>query len=179
MEFEEVYTRNLGVSRGLAYKILGDRELAEDAVQDAAIQAVKAWGSGIPGNPDAWFMVVVKNTCINLWRSRRSRPFSVEFGGEGDHEEIMERKLESAASVSPHKEACRSELWDVIYVIIGEMKPLYRQPFELHYIHGYKVKEIAKFMDKPMGTVMGWLYHGRVDFRKSARRVGIDVMDFV
>ena len=42
MEFEEVYTRNLGVSRGLAYKILGDRELAEDAVQDAAIKAVKA-----------------------------------------------------------------------------------------------------------------------------------------
>ena len=40
------------------------------------------------------------------------------------------------------------------------MKPLYRQPFELHYIHGYKVKEIAKFMDKTYGhghgVVVSW-----------------------
>ena len=124
-------------------------------------------------------MVIVKNTCYDQLRRHCSRPVSVEFGGDGDHEEIMERKLDHRVSASPHKAACRSELWHVIYAVIGEMKPLYRQPFELHYIHGYKVKEIAKSMDRPMGTVMAWLSRGRDDFRRSALRVGIDVMDFV
>ena len=120
MEFEEVYVRNLSLSIGLAYRILGDWELAEDAVQDAAIKAVKAWGKEERGNADAWFMVIVKNTCYDQLRRHCSRPVSVEFGGEGDHEEIMERKLDHPLPASsPHKEACRSELWDVIYVIIG------------------------------------------------------------
>ena len=57
MEFEEVYVQNLALSTGLAYRILGDRELAEDAVQDAAIKAVKAGMKEELGNPDAWFMV--------------------------------------------------------------------------------------------------------------------------
>ena len=179
MEFEEVYVRNLGRSRGLAYGILGDWELAEDAVQEAAIKAVKAWGKQEIKNADAWFIVVVRNSCFRFWHSRNSKPIPVEFGGEGDHEEIMERKLKSPDSASPYRAACKSELCDVVYVIMGKMNPLYRQSLELHYIHGYKVKEIADMMNATMGTINRRLSRGRDDFRKAALRVGIDVMDFV
>lgn len=48
---------------------LGDFQLAEDALQDAAISALKHWGrSGIPDNPTAWLMKASFNKGIDRIR---------------------------------------------------------------------------------------------------------------
>ena len=51
---------------------LGDFQLAEDALQEAAITAVKRWGySGIPEDPTAWLMRVGLNKGIDAIRARQ------------------------------------------------------------------------------------------------------------
>lgn len=58
---------------------LGDFQLAEDALQEAAISAVKHWGrSGIPDNPLAWLMRVGLNKGIDGIRARQRESGNVD-----------------------------------------------------------------------------------------------------
>ena len=55
----------------LAYLMLGDREAAEDAVQNAALKSWRKLAKLRPGSdPRPWFMGFVANECRNMRRSR-------------------------------------------------------------------------------------------------------------
>jgi RNA polymerase sigma-70 factor (ECF subfamily) len=63
-------------SRGVAIltRVLGDLELAEDAVQDAFATALERWPrDGVPRNPGAWIVTTARNRAID--RIRRDRVF--------------------------------------------------------------------------------------------------------
>ncbi len=48
---------------------LGDFALAEDALQDALVNALERWEvDGIPRNPGAWLLTVAKRRAIDRWR---------------------------------------------------------------------------------------------------------------
>jgi RNA polymerase sigma-70 factor, ECF subfamily len=50
----------------------GDVDLAEDAVQDAAEQALRTWPrDGIPDHPDAWLITTARRAIDRLRRDRR------------------------------------------------------------------------------------------------------------
>ena len=68
---------------------LRDFELAEDALQDALVNALERWGfDGIPRNPGAWLLTVAKRRAID--RIRRAATF--------------ESKAEMIASLAPEEE---------------------------------------------------------------------------
>lgn len=50
----------------------GDRDLAEDVVQETYLRAVRSWGARVPDNPAAWLRVVARNLLIS--ELRRPRP---------------------------------------------------------------------------------------------------------
>lgn len=55
-------------------RLTGDMGLAEDALQDAAIAALSAWGEqGIPANPAAWLTTTARNRALDRLRRERSR----------------------------------------------------------------------------------------------------------
>ncbi len=81
---------------------LGDFQLAEDALQDAAISALKHWGrSGIPENPTGWLMKASFNKAIDRIRKsnregQKARDLSLIFEGQdstGEPEEIPDERL--------------------------------------------------------------------------------------
>jgi RNA polymerase sigma-70 factor (ECF subfamily) len=58
-----------------ACAVLGNREEAEDVVQEAFVRAVQAYQrGGRPGNWEAWLMRVLRNLCTDTLRRRRRRP---------------------------------------------------------------------------------------------------------
>jgi RNA polymerase sigma-70 factor, ECF subfamily len=83
-----------------------DIAAAEDALADAAERALTRWpDDGIPGNPEAWLLVVARNRLRDAWKSaarRTSQPFdetdweSREFGvlEESVGSDIPDRRLE-------------------------------------------------------------------------------------
>jgi RNA polymerase sigma-70 factor (ECF subfamily) len=71
---EQVFREEWGNAVGILTRVLGDLELAEDAVQDAFTTALERWPrEGNPQNPAAWIITTAKNRAID--RIRRDRIF--------------------------------------------------------------------------------------------------------
>ncbi|MGD8553633.1 MAG: sigma-70 family RNA polymerase sigma factor, partial [Anaerolineales bacterium] len=65
-----------GITYGVAYRIMGDKESAEDATQDAFISAYKALKSFRGGSFRSWLLRIVTNACYDELRKRKRKPAS-------------------------------------------------------------------------------------------------------
>jgi RNA polymerase sigma-70 factor (ECF subfamily) len=64
-----------GLYAFVARRCNGDRDLAEDIVQEAWLRAVKAWHAhGIPDTPQAWLTTVARNLLLNHFRRLPNEP---------------------------------------------------------------------------------------------------------
>jgi len=71
---DRVYREEFGRAVSILIRVLGDFQLAEDAVQDAFASALERWPrEGMPRNPGAWIVTTAKNRAID--RLRRDRTF--------------------------------------------------------------------------------------------------------
>jgi RNA polymerase sigma-70 factor, ECF subfamily len=71
---EQVFREEWGHAVAILTRVLGDLELAEDAVQDAFATALERWPrDGVPRTPGAWIVTTAKNRAID--RIRRDRVF--------------------------------------------------------------------------------------------------------
>jgi len=68
-----VFREEFGRSVAILARILGDLDLAEEAVQDAFATAVERWArDGTPANPGAWIVATARNRAIDLIRRDRT-----------------------------------------------------------------------------------------------------------
>lgn len=73
-EIEQVFRREYGRVAAVLVRYLGDIDLAEEAVQDAATVALQRWPTdGVPANPAAWIITTARNRAINRLRRESSR----------------------------------------------------------------------------------------------------------
>ncbi|MEP7223441.1 MAG: RNA polymerase sigma factor [Actinomycetota bacterium] len=71
---EQVFREEWSHAVAILTRVLGDLELAEDAVQDAFATALERWPrDGVPRNPGAWIVTTARNRAID--RIRRDRVF--------------------------------------------------------------------------------------------------------
>jgi RNA polymerase sigma-70 factor (ECF subfamily) len=71
---EQVFREEWGRAVAILTRVLGDLELAEDAVQDAFAAALERWPrDGVPRTPGAWIVTTARNRAID--RIRRDRVF--------------------------------------------------------------------------------------------------------
>ena len=107
-KFEVLIQPLLAGAFGLAYSILGDRQAAEDAVQEAA---AKAWRSIAmlrkDASPQPWFFAIVANQCRDARRGSRRLVWSLSDVPEpsmGDHADEVARDMDlerALAHLSP------------------------------------------------------------------------------
>jgi RNA polymerase sigma-70 factor, ECF subfamily len=70
-----VFREEFGRSLAILARVLGDLDLAEEAVQDAFATAVERWRrDGMPANPGAWIVATARNRAVE--RIRRDRTFA-------------------------------------------------------------------------------------------------------
>ena len=73
-EFEAVYRREVGRCTATLVRVLGDVELAEDAVADAFAVAAERWAAeGLPPNPGGWVTTTARNRAIDHLRRESTR----------------------------------------------------------------------------------------------------------
>src|SRR6266702_5972428 len=73
-EIEKIFRNEAGRATATLIRLVGDFDLAEDALQDAFAVALERWpGGGLPSNPRAWLVNVGRNKAID--RVRRAVAF--------------------------------------------------------------------------------------------------------
>jgi len=79
---QRVYGEHRARMLAALIRVLGDFELAEDALQDACALALRNWGDPAPDDPMAWLLITARNSAIDrLRRARLGREKLAQLGG--------------------------------------------------------------------------------------------------
>jgi RNA polymerase sigma-70 factor, ECF subfamily len=69
---DRLFREESGRAVATLIRVLGDFDLAEEAVQDAFVKAVETWpAQGVPRNPAAWITTTARNAAIDRIRRRK------------------------------------------------------------------------------------------------------------
>ena len=146
--FAALYDRHARAAYSLAYRMMGEKQAAEDIVQDAFLKLWRAAGSyrAERGSLRSWLLTVVHNRSIDQLRSAASQRRTQE-------------KVEASAPTSQPSEAFAQSWRNSQRERVREaLKTLPREQLkvlELAYFSGYTQKEIAQLLGLPLGTVKG------------------------
>jgi RNA polymerase sigma factor (sigma-70 family) len=154
--FGEIVRRFQAMAYGYAYSILRDFHAAEDAAQEAFIDAHARLpqlrdASAFPG----WFRRIVYKHCDRTLR--RAGP---ELEGP---ERLAERP---SGDLSAQEELERDETHARVLRELSALSEHQRATTTLFYIDGYSRREIAEFLEVPEGTVKRRLYDARTRLRE-------------
>ena len=152
--FAATLSAHLDAAYNLSRWLLQDQALAEDAVQDACIKALRGIESRTGPSAKAWFLAIVRNTCLDAMRSRRRRHVNDEFDEEvhrPDHD----------AMVTPETLAEQASQARWIRAQIAKLPVEYREVIVLRELEEMSYKEISTIVKVPVGTVMSRLARGR------------------
>ncbi|HET6658613.1 MAG TPA: sigma-70 family RNA polymerase sigma factor [Rubrobacter sp.] len=146
--FATLYDRHSRAAFSLAYRMMGERQAAEDLAQDAFL---KVWRSASSyraerGSVRTWILSIVHNRGIDQLRTQASRRRTQD-------------KIEASAPRSQPSEAF-AETWrnsqrDQVREALNTLPPEQLTILELAYFSGYTHVEISDLLRLPLGTVKG------------------------
>ncbi len=129
---------------GHATAILGNREDAADAVQEAFIDAYKSlknFDNSRRFYP--WFYVLLRNRCYKMTAKRR------------ETENIVETEILAAPKGVSFEETFALEK------ALLSLSDEEREIVTLKYLDGFSYDELAEYLEIPKGTVMSRLFYAR------------------
>ncbi len=146
--FAALYDRHSRPAYSLAYRMMGERQAAEDVMQDAFLKAWRAAGSyrAERGSVRTWLLTVVHNRGIDQLRSLASRRRTQER-----IEATAPRSQPSEAFAQSWRNSQREQVREALNTLPQEQLKV----LELAYFSGYTQKEIAELLGVPLGTVKG------------------------
>jgi RNA polymerase sigma-70 factor (ECF subfamily) len=146
--FATLYDRHSRAAFSLAYRMMGERQAAEDLAQEAFLKVWRGAGSyrGGRGSVRTWILSIVHNRGVDLLRSMATRRRTQD-------------KIEASAPKSEPSEAF-TETWrnsqrDQVRKALNTLPQEQLKILELAYFSGYTHVEIAELLGVPLGTVKG------------------------
>jgi len=161
--FNQLVLSYQSMAYNLAYRILGNRDAAADATQDAFLSAFKAIGKFRGGSFKAWLLRIVTNACYDQLRLKQRRP-ATSLDALLVLESAPVQSLTDPGE-SPEEYAVRQELNRTIQVGIGTLPPEQRIALVLSDVQGLSYQEIAEVTGASLGTVKSRLSRARGKMR--------------
>ena len=146
--FAALYDRHSSAAYSLSYRMMGEKQAAEDLMQDAFL---KVWRNAESyrterGSVRTWILSIVHNRGIDQLRSLASRRRTQD-------------RVEASAPVSQPSEAFaqtwRNSQREQVREALGTLPAEQLKILELAYFSGYTHVEIAELLELPLGTVKG------------------------
>jgi RNA polymerase sigma factor (sigma-70 family) len=148
--FGELYARTAAKLLGIVTRIVGDRAMAEDVLQEVYLRIWQSASSYLPaaGRPMTWMIVIARNRAIDAVRGRRLVQAADDGSGSDPLESIPEPRNREGEI------ADRSQL----RLCLGELDAVQRRCFLDAYHYGYSREELATRFGKPVNTIKTWLH---------------------
>lgn len=154
--FAQLYDRTRAHLFGVALRLLGREQAAEEVLQEAFVSIWKNAGTyrsevhGQPLQPMTWLIAVVRNKALDALRQRARRPESaLPDDAESSASAPSALELLTQASQALRIETC-----------LAALDGSHRQSLALAYYQGLSHGEVARQMGAPLGSVKAWIRRG-------------------
>jgi RNA polymerase sigma-70 factor (ECF subfamily) len=144
---------------GLCYRMLGQRQDAEDAAQETFVRVLKnlhRWDQARDFEP--WLFAIAGNRCRTALAARKRRPTA-----------------EAILDIIPDKEPDHrpaQHLAEEVQLALATLRDEYRQAFVLFHEHELSYADIAAAMEVPLGTIKTWVHRARRELIEQLRKRG-------
>ena len=170
-QLEQILASGLPPLYRRAYRLLGNAADAEDAVQDALLAAYTHVNQ-FRGQSQisTWLTTIVLN-CARLQLRRRQRHVHVsldESTGELQPVSVSEQLADHRPS--PEDECRESELKARLTPLHSQLSPILRRTFQLRDVDGLSIRETARILGVPTGTVKAQSARARKRLKELVRR---------
>lgn len=158
-----LYDRYARVVNGLAFKILGDAEEAEEVVIDVFEQAWRnaARYDASRGRVDAWLFLMTRSRSLDRVRARARVDRTTAASEELAAVDIQIRVAD------PEADALASERREVVQLALSSLPDMQRRAIELAYYEGLSQSEIAERTGEPLGTIKTRMRAGLMKLREA------------
>jgi RNA polymerase sigma-70 factor, ECF subfamily len=154
----------------LIYRMVRDRELAEDLAQETFVKALNAIESYRPEFKfSSWIFKIANNAAIDHLRRRELDTLSLDGSPNAETADAVEATALqiSDRTETPLEELEARELGGAIEVAIGRLRPEYRSCILLRHVEGRPYEEIAEMLSLPLGTVKTYIHRARNELRQA------------
>jgi RNA polymerase sigma-70 factor (ECF subfamily) len=146
-----------------AFGLVGQRETAEDLVQEAFLKLHAHWSD--VENPKAWLFRTIRNLALNHLRDHK-------------RETILDASKEWESGVpNPEHAIGKMEAVGTLQLLISELREEERQLIGLKYHEGLKYDQISERTGLSVGNVGYKLHHLLKSLGDAMRRLGIESVD--
>jgi RNA polymerase sigma-70 factor (ECF subfamily) len=136
---EELWLKTKDGLYSFILSYLSDRQLAEDALQEAFIAIYKSACKFERGtNARAWIFTVARNSAISILRKQKEKAYDLNENAEASDESEFESRVGQ-----------KNELEQ----LLGSLDEASRMIVLMHAVNDLKHREIAKILSLPLGTV--------------------------
>jgi RNA polymerase sigma-70 factor, ECF subfamily len=152
----------------LIYRMVRDRETAEDLAQETFIKVLNAIGTYRPEFKfSSWVFKIANNTAIDHLRRKELDTLSLEGSPHATTPDGVEATALQVGSgdESPLETVEAIELGGEIERAIAQLRPEYRSCILLRHVEGRAYEEIAEMLDLPLGTVKTYIHRARHELR--------------
>ncbi len=158
----------------LIFRMVRDRELAEDLAQETFIKVLNAIGSYKPEFKfSSWVFKIANNTAIDHLRRRELDTLSIEDSPHAATPEAVEATTLQLGSPdeSPLDRVVALELGGEIERAIAGLRPEYRSCIMLRHVEGRAYEEISEILGLPLGTVKTYIHRARHELRTTLQHL--------
>ncbi len=159
-----LYDRFGRVAYGLSLRILRDRSLAEDAVQEAFLTVWRTAESFVPerAKPSTWILTLVHRRAVDLVRREERR-----------RTDPLESAAEPAGAETDEEVVLRSQR-RMVQEALRRLPDDQREAIELAYYGGYTQSELSERLGQPLGTIKSRMFTGLRRLRDLLAEAGLE-----
>ena len=149
--FEQIISPHLASAFNLARWLAGNREDAEDIVQESFLRAFASIETfrGIDGRP--WLLAIVRNTALTWLKKNRQSSMAME----------IDESAIAALGANPEALMLSAANREQVRAALEQLPMEFRESIVLREMEELSYKEISMVTGAPMGTVMSRLSRGR------------------
>ena len=154
----ELYDRCGRVAYGLAFRVLRDDRLAEDAVQEAfmSVWRTAAGFRAERAKASTWVLTLVHRRAVDLVRREERRRA----------EPLDDTSLEAATGTSAEDSAWLGFERERVQGALQKLPDVQREALELAYYGGYSQSELSERLGVPLGTIKSRMFAGLTRMRE-------------
>jgi RNA polymerase sigma-70 factor, ECF subfamily len=167
--FRELIRRYERPVFSVIYRMIRDREMAEDLAQETFIKVLNALDRYDPKYKfSSWIFKIAHNATLDQLRKKEPETLSLEGSPHARTPDQVEATTLTAVDTAENPEdyTHSQQVGSEIEAAIQQLRPEYRAVIVLWHVEGRPYDEIADIMGLPLGTVKTYIHRARKELRE-------------